>query len=189
VVTGVILAGGKSSRMGKDKALLPFGEYPTLVEYQFSRLKDIFPKVVISWKEKKVDIESAEYVYDTKDIFAPIIAIETLLTELNSDIFVIGVDIPFFDNEAILKMLRNYKEADSHSVYFAKSPHGVEPLIGIYTNRALPAIRKQIANGEFRLNLLPDIGFVEFRDENLFLNMNYLDDYKRGLNGLPKNSW
>jgi len=38
----VILCGGKSSRMGEDKALLPFGEYSTLVQYQYERLQSVF---------------------------------------------------------------------------------------------------------------------------------------------------
>jgi len=36
--TAIIFAGGKSSRMGRDKALLPFGGYDTLTEYQYRRL-------------------------------------------------------------------------------------------------------------------------------------------------------
>ena len=38
----VIVAGGKSSRMGRDKALLPFGSFPTLTQYQLARLQNNF---------------------------------------------------------------------------------------------------------------------------------------------------
>ncbi|MDP1784432.1 MAG: NTP transferase domain-containing protein, partial [Sulfuricurvum sp.] len=34
----ILFAGGKSSRMGSDKSLLPFGGYPTLAQYQYERL-------------------------------------------------------------------------------------------------------------------------------------------------------
>jgi molybdopterin-guanine dinucleotide biosynthesis protein A len=43
----VILSGGKSSRMGEDKSLLPFSSSNSLIEFQFNRLKPYFkyPKV------------------------------------------------------------------------------------------------------------------------------------------------
>lgn len=37
----VIFAGGKSSRMGEDKALLPFGNFKTLTQYQLTRLQKV----------------------------------------------------------------------------------------------------------------------------------------------------
>ena len=46
----VIFAGGKSSRMGRDKALLPFGGEPTLAAYQFTRLSPLFPATYLSAK-------------------------------------------------------------------------------------------------------------------------------------------
>jgi len=51
--TAIIFAGGKSSRMGRDKALLPFGGYDTLTEYQYRRLSKIFNRVYISTKNDK----------------------------------------------------------------------------------------------------------------------------------------
>jgi len=59
----IIFAGGKSSRMGRDKALLPFGEYSTLCEYQYQRLAKIFETVHISTKEAKFDFD-APLIYD-----------------------------------------------------------------------------------------------------------------------------
>jgi molybdopterin-guanine dinucleotide biosynthesis protein A len=43
----VIFAGGKSSRMGEDKSLLPFGTFSSLAEYQYNRLSNIFDIVYI----------------------------------------------------------------------------------------------------------------------------------------------
>jgi len=48
----VILAGGKSSRMGEDKALLPFGYSPTLTQYQLKKFQDYFKDLYISTKDK-----------------------------------------------------------------------------------------------------------------------------------------
>ena len=52
-VSAVIFAGGKSSRMGEDKSLLPFGTYTTLAEYQHAKLSKLFYKVYLSAKKNK----------------------------------------------------------------------------------------------------------------------------------------
>ena len=46
----IIFAGGKSSRMGEDKALLPFGGYPTLTQFQYIKLRKNFQNIYISAK-------------------------------------------------------------------------------------------------------------------------------------------
>ena len=57
VETAVIFAGGKSSRMGEDKALLPFSNYPTLTEFQHDKLSTLFDDVYISAKQNNFDFE------------------------------------------------------------------------------------------------------------------------------------
>mgnify|MGYP003441403126 FL=1 len=51
----VILSGGKSSRMGEDKSLLPFSSSNSLIEFQFNRLKPHFKDIYISSKNDKFD--------------------------------------------------------------------------------------------------------------------------------------
>lgn len=51
--TCVILAGGKSSRMGRDKTLLPFGEFATLTHYGAHKFGRIFERVFVSSKFDK----------------------------------------------------------------------------------------------------------------------------------------
>ncbi|MCV6608584.1 MAG: NTP transferase domain-containing protein, partial [Campylobacterales bacterium] len=47
----LILCGGKSSRMKENKALLPFGEEKTLMEYQYKKFQKIFSKVYLVVKK------------------------------------------------------------------------------------------------------------------------------------------
>ena len=46
--TCVILAGGKSSRMGQDKTLLPFGGFKTLTHYEVAKFSKVFEEVYVS---------------------------------------------------------------------------------------------------------------------------------------------
>ena len=104
----VIFAGGKSSRMGEDKALLPFANFTTLTEFQHSRLSKIFSTVYISCKDKTKFNFEANYIRDiqTKEIHAPTIGFISVFKELKDDsFFAISVDAPFIDEETILKLI------------------------------------------------------------------------------------
>ncbi|RUM64044.1 MAG: molybdenum cofactor guanylyltransferase, partial [Sulfurimonas sp.] len=80
----VIFAGGKSSRMGEDKTLLPFAGFTTLTEFQYSRLSKIFTNVYISCKDKNKFPFDANYIIDKKvqDTFAPTLAFVSIFESL-----------------------------------------------------------------------------------------------------------
>ena len=66
----VILSGGKSSRMGEDKSLLPFSSSNTLIQYQYERLKPYFKEIYISSKTINLILLMKNLILDeNKDIF------------------------------------------------------------------------------------------------------------------------
>ena len=62
----VIFAGGKSSRMKKDKSLLPFGGFDTLTQFQLFCLQKLFKTVYISCKDKSKFNFEASFIEDLK---------------------------------------------------------------------------------------------------------------------------
>jgi len=60
----VIFAGGKSSRMGEDKSLLPFGSFSTLTEFQLNRLQKMFKNIYISCKKSSKFDFNADFIED-----------------------------------------------------------------------------------------------------------------------------
>ena len=181
----VILAGGKSSRMENgDKALLPFGGYKTLSEFQYHRLSACFEKVYISTKLDKFDFE-ANFIKDNSEVFAPTIALLSIFEELKEDkIFLISVDTPFIKVETIKEIMSNNGE-----IVVAKSPNGIEPLCGIYSKSIISKIKEMIESDNHKLNYLiknSDSNFIEFKDENEFLNVNRVDDYNKALKLIEK---
>ena len=124
--TAVIFAGGKSSRMGEDKALLPFGDYPTLAEFQQAKLKTMFHKVYISAKEDKFDFDCMviEDIYTENSPLVGIISIfETLEAE---EVFILSVDAPFVTKETIQRLLEHNQT--SLDIIVAQSPSGIQLL-------------------------------------------------------------
>ena len=177
----VIFAGGKSSRMGRDKALLPFGGYDTLAEYQYRRLLKIFKEVYISAKEDKFPFD-APVIYDRVDdgIFAPTVGLLTVMEALEGDFFALSVDAPFVDEGVILRLYGVYR-TDEWDAVAAKTPSGIQPMCAIYTRRLKPLLHESVKEGNHRLGYLLKEGrsrIVEFEEEELFFNMNRPNEYE-----------
>ena len=109
----IIFAGGKSSRMGQDKALLPFGKYKTLSEFQHKRLSKLFKKVYISAKTNKFDFE-ANIIEDKYKESSPLVGIISVFETLNVDkVFILSVDAPFVNKETIDKLMHSNNRFDA----------------------------------------------------------------------------
>lgn len=179
----VIIAGGKSSRMQRDKALLPFAGFSTLAEYQYERLSLYFDKVYISAKSNKFDF-SVELIEDRYEASSPLVAIVSIFETLEMDeVFILSVDAPFISIEIIESL---YKQAESSmaNIIVAKSSRGIEPLCAIYRRTVLPLAKEFISQDKHRLGSLFDkleIEIIEFTKEREFSNLNYPSDYKNAL--------
>ncbi len=178
----IIFAGGKSRRMGSDKALLPFGRFDTLTEFQLSKFTPYFQKVFVGCKSReKFDFE-AEFIEDLKiyEDWAPFIGLVSVFETLDVDaIFVLSVDVPFFDVGHFEKL---YEHLDNHEGIIAKSPNGKQPLCAIYTRKILPHLKKLINKKEYRFASLfrkISLSIVEFDDEKVFTNLNTKQDYQK----------
>jgi len=170
----IIFAGGKSSRMGRDKALVEFDSIP-LAYYQYKRLKKLFQKVYISTKTDKFDF-SAPLILDSSKEFAPIFSFVDILKKFPT-FFAISVDTPFVDKE-IIETLLNTPLEDATVAKTSKP----QPLIGVYNSSILPIFEEGIRKGELKLNQLlkrARVKFVPFKEDYRFLNLNYPTDLKR----------
>ena len=176
----VIFAGGKSSRMGKDKALLPF-EGKSLAQYQYDKLSKIFKKVYISTKEKKFDFD-APLILDSSKIYAPTPAFLDIFN-ITESFFALSVDTPFVTKAIIQKIFEEAQKYPNKDAIIAKTdfPH---PLIGIYNRSILPHIQKALKEENYKLNAIlqkAKTHFVEFEDEESFFNLNHPKEYERAL--------
>ncbi|ADN10131.1 molybdenum cofactor guanylyltransferase MobA [Sulfurimonas autotrophica] len=181
----VIFAGGKSSRMGEDKALLPFAGFNTLTEYQYTRLSKIFSSVYISCKDKSIFSFDANFIEDDKSssVFAPTLGFITIFNALDAKkIFAISVDTPFIAQ----KEIQNIVLADNslYDAVIAKTDEGIQPLCGIYTKNLKPKFLQMLNENSHRLGHLlkkSKTTYVYFPDTKPFLNMNHPQDYKDAL--------
>lgn len=181
-LTGFILAGGKSSRMGTDKALLSYHGKP-LLNNAIELILPFCDTVLVSGNKKEYSVSGIEPVPDIYEDCGPISGIFSVLnhstTEWN---IVLSVDMPFITRKLIEQLIAN-KNGDC---VVPKHSLGVEPLIGLYNKSAIETIRQMIESGDFRMTKLLsalntnylDCNFLLKEQPNLFLNVNRTDDYQ-----------
>ncbi len=178
----VILAGGKSSRMGEDKALLPFDKFDTLVEYQYSKLSKIFKNVYISSKSNKFNFEAKLILDNENTISSPMIALKAILEKFDKKVFIISVDIPFVENETIKTLI---KESDCFDITIASDLNHTHNLCGIYDTNLLTLISKYIKKDIHKINFLvknSNSKTILFDKQSQFLNINTKEEYNTALN-------
>ena len=178
----VIFAGGKSSRMGRDKALLPFGGYETLTEYQYRRLLPLFDRVSLSAKGDKFPFD-APRIYDRDtDTSSPMVALASVLEQAEHDVvFVLSVDMPFVDSPLIDRLYAAHAERPDARIILTTSPQGAEPLCALYHRDLLPQIIARLERGEHRMQALLHATTtldVPCDREKVFTNLNTPEDYR-----------
>lgn len=186
----VVLCGGKSSRMGEDKALLPFFEKSSLAKYQYDRLKPHFKKVYISSKINKFDfLEKNSLILDKNETYSPIAALESIFETINEEkIFILTVDTPLIQIETIKKIIEN---SQNYDICVAKTSR-LHNLCGLFKKQRIKPLIKKMLQDDFH-----KVGFllqslnskeVQFEDENEFINLNQKEDYKKALELISLNN-
>uniref|UniRef100_C6E2Y5 Probable molybdenum cofactor guanylyltransferase n=1 Tax=Geobacter sp. (strain M21) TaxID=443144 RepID=C6E2Y5_GEOSM len=145
-VTGVILVGGKSRRMGRDKAFLEVAGKP-LFQRVLELFLESFPRVVLVGGAPE---RFAGYQLPVlPDLYpgSPLGGIYTALSQADSEaIFVSSCDLPF-PNAAVLRYLCSLK--DGFDAVVPETPQGYEPLFALYKKGCLEPIRSQLESGDF----------------------------------------
>ena len=183
----VIVAGGKSSRMGRDKALLPFGKQKTLTQYQLQRVTPWFENVYISCKSRDKFNFDASFIEDDRefDEFSPLVALYSILKTLQTPVAILSVDTPFVSKEVYDKLYHYISDFDA---IIAKSPFGSHQLCAIYSPKILHILKEQIIKNNHKIrNVLTKVKtkYLNFDDDSLFTNINRPDEY----NNANEKSW
>ncbi len=191
-VTGIILAGGKSSRMGRDKALLSVGN-ATNIERIKKELESFSSEIVIAANDQQpyafLNVKIIGDVYEEKGPLAGLHAcLEQSKTEWN---FFAACDLPFFSQKIADYMVSKTKHEGIEGV--VPSVNGrVHPLYALYKTSAAPAFERQLKRNQLKIrealnqiliyyvskNELIDAGFSNEEIERAFYNMNHPEEFE-----------
>lgn len=196
-ITGIILAGGKSTRMGENKSLLNLNG-KTVIERVVSLMKSIFQEVIISTNTPEeynfLNIPLYKDIYEYK---GPLAGIHSGLSNSKTEkSFVVSCDIPLITREMI-EFIINYKT--DNPITICKADGFLQQLAGSYSKSVLPNIEKLLTapqneqKGQKKTNsksavlsLLETIPTEIINAEelsiyraNMFFNMNRAEDYEK----------
>ena len=175
-VKGLVLVGGKSSRMGKDKSQLNyFGKPQKEIEKQLLESKNL--ETFYSVQKSKNENEISD-IYPNLGPVGGIYA--AFQKDPNSAWFVLATDVPFVNEELIHLLLENRNPDKVATSIKGKNKDFIEPLISIYEPKAFLILKEYVDKGIYspmKLLMNADIAIVEV-DDNLIRNINTPEEFK-----------
>ncbi len=183
-VSGILLAGGNSRRMGVNKLLLPWNNGNLLsnaIRILQSRISDI----CIVGDSGIGNNPAIRFLEDTVRS-GPLNGILTGLQAMQFETaFVMASDLPFVTPPAIEFLIQNSQDAD---VTIIRTDDGCHPLFGVYQRSCIKAIRAYMNEGNRKVTgfwprvttRMIDVGCDPFWKRSL-ININNPDDYQKAL--------
>lgn len=184
---GIVLAGGKSSRMGQDKGLIKYHEKPQR-EYAYELLKPLCAEVFLGIREEQKAEISTTYatVIDQNEFKGPFNSLLSAHRSYpNAAWLVVACDLPLLDTEA-LQYLLHHRNAAKMATSFTIDAEGLpEPMLAIWEPKGLAnAIRhletsKSSCPRKYLIN--SDTELVTTKHKHWLYNANTMEEYTDAL--------
>jgi molybdopterin-guanine dinucleotide biosynthesis protein A len=147
-LTAIILAGGKSSRMGEDKGLMSlFGK--SMIEYVLEEAKKLTDKVIIIANNSDYKKYGHPVFTDLIPNKGPLGGIYTGLTKSETQQnLILSCDVPFVKKELLDFLWEKFDESD---VIIPQKEERIHPLIGFYKKDCTDVLKKQVEKGELKI--------------------------------------
>jgi len=184
--SGIILAGGKSSRLGVDKIFLEY-KNKKFIDIIIEKLSKICSEIIISGRKYK-NYKSCK---DEYNINAPISGLYSGLksSKYKYSLIVAG-DLPFIEMD-ILKLIISKMSPKIDIVIPAINGY-YEPLVAIYSRNILKILETKIKKKQYKISsLIEEINAIVIKEKEIkkidpkfysFLNINTKKDYNKILN-------
>jgi len=186
VISGIVLAGGKSSRMGRNKANLMVGNH-TMLGKTIEKLRCVSDDIIIvSDRPGKFSFTGTREVTDIYKEKGPLGGIHAGLSAARySNAFITACDMPFWQPEMVALLLDSLQNYD---VVIPMVDDYIEPLFAIYSTRCLSAVEVCLQQGilriievlsRLRVNYIYKDAWNKFGDiDEIFMNINTPQELK-----------
>lgn len=188
MVNGVVLAGGRSGRMGRDKALIEILGVPLLLR-QVEKLQTVLPEgqTMVSVREEGglVLPDGVIYVHDEIADQGPVMGLYSCLKQLDEGyVFLLGVDLPRIDEEVIRELVSNLDPGVGVAPGYSDSDF-FEPLSAVFPVEMLSMIEDYLQQGNRSFQKLIQQGIdagllkkhvIRSEQSRKFMNVNCPED-------------
>ena len=186
-VQGLVLAGGKSSRMGKDKTQIAY-HGKAQCDFAVELLENNLLSTYVSVAHNQ-ELASHKFI---KDKFIDLGVFGAICSAFQQDPnkawFVLATDLPFINDHVVQLLLRHRNPKKMATAIKGKSKEFVEPLITIYEPKAYPILLSYLAQGYScprKVLINSDVEIIEV-DDDLIRNINTPKEYQEAIQELSK---
>lgn len=189
---GLVLCGGKSTRMGTDKGTISLNGI-SWAQHQFQLLNTILPTNYVSVNKEQMEsyqnyFPSQTLIKDSKtSVQGPLQGLISAHQKFpNHDFFVLACDLPTLKSDLLHKLFIAFKQNrdKNFDAFVFETAQGIEPLVAIYTARLLSKINNLIIEGnlqKFSMKYILDLGKTYVLKTNeverlQFNNLNTVED-------------
>jgi molybdopterin-guanine dinucleotide biosynthesis protein A len=154
---GFLIAGGRSSRMGADKAFLDFGGQ-TLLDRALTVMGAVCGKVTIVGDPARfAQYGSSKYVSVVADIFSgcgPLAGIHAALVHSTAELnLMLAVDMPYISRELLAFLFATAEDADNHAIVTVpRTNKGFQPLCAVYRRDFSVAAEQALRAGKYKID-------------------------------------
>jgi len=180
-ITGIILAGGKSSRMGEEKGLVEFRS-KRLIEYSIDLFQKLKYQIIIIANDNCYDSYGFPVYSDIIQDKGPMAGIHTALqnssTQWNA---VITCDVPLIDFN-VFRIIENSRHG--YDAVMPRFNNRLQPLTAMYQTKCKDSFYSSIREDQLRVRMLTEkfpTNIIEFDSgfKSSFTNINTKEDIKR----------
>ena len=173
-LSGIILSGGKSLRMGENKAFLEIDGIPIITRI-YDLFKELFQEVIIVTNQKEVFKNFDSKIYH--DLMPDKGALGGLYTGIFFSSFqysfCVACDMPFINKSLVEYLIKNTQNND---VVVPRTKDGLQPLHAIYSKNCLHPIERIIEEGKYKIIDMYKMLRVRVVEEHEFLSLDPLRD-------------
>jgi len=181
--SGIILAGGLSSRMGEDKGIIQLDEYK-MIEKIIHLIDPFCDELIISANNSNYDKFGLKVVNDKIERIGPLGGIYSCMTDEKSNYYlVMSCDTPNITDITIAKLFDNIEEYDAVTPIINGN---MEPLISLFSKKSINKIEVEIKKKNFKLQkVIKNLNYntIEINKseetQKEFLNINAKEDLKK----------
>ena len=181
-LSAVILVGGHSSRMGRDKAFLRL-ERQTFIAHLAQELSGCREVFISTCEDRDYSDTGLKVLVDERQDFGPMEGIRQALRHASTNhVFVCAVDMPFIRRDMVEYLANRISSEDDACVF--RDGERIHPLCGIYSSTALPFMERLMAAERHRmmeLLLLMQTKYVDISStgfaRQMLSNINTPEDY------------
>jgi molybdopterin-guanine dinucleotide biosynthesis protein A len=171
-MTGVILSGGKSVRMGQNKAFIKIEGIP-IINRIYILFKELFEEVMIVTDRKELFTNFDSNIFP--DLLPNMGALGGLYTGIFYSTyhysFCVACDMPFIKKPLVQYLIENIRNED---VIVPRTTDGLQPLHAVYSKNCLGPIKRVIDQGKYKIIDFYDLVKVKILEQKDFASLDPL---------------